>query len=107
MIPRATVEILKMYTKRIRRRENITPAQVYEELLPDEWFNFTMKTIKIRTPEMKRFMADVYDYAGNVIDDVFGVCHWKTNRIHCIRSLKALTPEKLKEYNWMKAHNCK
>lgn len=107
MMPRPVCEILKSYKKRIFRGENITPRQVYDELSHDEWFDFTMTTIRIKTPEMEQFMNKVYAHAGNVIDDIFGVCHWKTHRVKCIKSLKALSPEKLKEYNRMKAHNCK
>ncbi len=107
MMPRPVCEILKSYKKRIFRGEAITPGQVYDELSHDEWFEFTMTSIKIKTPEIEQFMKNVYAHAGDIIDDVFGVCHWKKHRVKCIRSLKALSPEKLKEYNKMKAHNCK
>ena len=107
MSHRTPTEILKMYTKRVRRGENISPAQVYRELLPDEWFAFTMATIKLRTPEMEHFMGKVYVHAGNVIDDIFGVCHWKIDRIRCIKTLKMLSQENLKEYNKLKSHICK
>jgi hypothetical protein len=107
MSPRTPNEILKSYKKRIHRGEAITPGQVYDELSHDEWFEFTMTTIRLKTPEMQQFMNKVYEHAGDVIDDIFGVCHWKTHKIRCIKSLKTLSPERLKDYNRFKAHNCR
>ena len=105
-MPIPAAKILQIYKRRIYNGEHISATQVYGELSHSE-SEFTMTTIRLRTPEMKQFMTGVYEYAGSVIDDVFGICPWKTHRVKCIRSLKALSPEKLKEYNRLKAHNCK
>lgn len=96
-------EILKIYTRRLRRGEHITAAEVYRELSPQEWAVFSMASIRVKTPGMKLLMNNAWALQDREIDASFNVCPWADDKLQFIADIKNLAPETLAKYNKRKA----